>query len=212
MSTEPPPVTKRRKDAILDEATRLFAERGYAACSMADLAECVGLRKASLFHHFPSKDDLYGAVLERLTRSIAETISRTVSNDGGYHEQLDRMSDGMVSAFGEQPFAARIVAREMMDWGPFARSRFNELVAPVLQAAEGFLRAGQEAGAFARRDVHHLVLSLMGLHVMPFAVHEMVKALTKAESLTSEFLERRRTEVRAQVRALVLVSPNPAAN
>src|SRR5690348_9509885 len=104
MTTEPPPATKRRKDAILDEATRLFAERGYAACSMADLAECVGLRKASLFHHFPSKDDLYGAVLERLTRSIAETISRSVSTDGAYHEQLDRMSDGMVSAFGEQPF------------------------------------------------------------------------------------------------------------
>lgn len=208
MTTEPPPATKRRKDAILDEATRLFAERGYAACSMADLAECVGLRKASLFHHFPSKDDLYGAVLERLTRSIAETISRSVSTDGAYHEQLDRMSDGMVSAFGEQPFAARIVAREMMDWGPFARSRFSELIAPVLQAAESFFRAGQEAGAFTKRDIHHLVLSLMGLHVMPFAVHEMVKVWTQIDSLNGEFLDRRRVEVRAQVRALVLAPPN----
>lgn len=207
MTTEPPPATKRRKDAILDEATRLFAERGYAACSMADLAECVGLRKASLFHHFPSKDDLYGAVLERLMRTLSEMISQSISA-GPLEEQLDRMSDGMVSAFGEQPFAARIVAREMMDWGPFARTRFGELVAPVLQASEAFLKAGQDSGAFAKRDVHQLVLTLMSLHVLPFAVGELVKSVTRLEPSSPDFIERRRAAVRDQVRALVLARPN----
>lgn len=207
MTTEPPPATKRRKDAILDEATRLFAERGYAACSMADLAECVGLRKASLFHHFPSKDDLYGAVLERLMRTLSETIAQSISA-GPLEEQLDRMSDGMVSAFGEQPFAARIVAREMMDWGPFARTRFGELVAPVLQASEAFLKAGQDSGVFAKRDVHQLVFTLMGLHVLPFAVGELVKSVTQLEPSSPDFIERRRAAVREQVRALVLARSN----
>jgi AcrR family transcriptional regulator len=211
MTTDPPPATKRRKDAILDEATRLFAERGYAACSMADLAECVGLRKASLFHHFPSKDDLYGAVLERLMKTVSETIARSIST-GSFEEQLDRMSDGMVTAFGEHPFAARIVAREMMDWGPFARTRFGELVAPVLQASETFLKAGQESGTFAKRDVHQLMFTLMGLHVLPFAVGEMVKSLTQLEAASPEFVARRRTAVRDHVRALVLAGPGDAPN
>ena len=53
-----------RKEEIVAEATRLFAERGYEGASMGDLAERVGLRKASLFHHFPSKDVLYATVLD----------------------------------------------------------------------------------------------------------------------------------------------------
>ncbi len=209
MTTELQGGQKRRKDAILDEATRLFAERGYAACSMADLAECVGLRKASLFHHFPSKDDLYGAVLERLMRSLSDTITASISPGGSYQEQLDRMSDGMVAAFGEQPFAARIVAREMMDWGPFVRARFNELVAPVLQATRTFLEGGMEAGAFKRRDVSQVILSLMGLHLMPFAVGEMAKVLTQRESSSAEYISARREAVREHARALVLSSPAP---
>jgi AcrR family transcriptional regulator len=44
--------SKLRKEEIVAEATRLFAERGYEGTSMGDLAERVGLRKASLFHHF----------------------------------------------------------------------------------------------------------------------------------------------------------------
>lgn len=209
MTTESPAgTTKRRKDAILDEATRLFAERGYAACSMADLAECVGLRKASLFHHFPSKDDLYGAVLERLVKTVSDTINASIAPGGSFSEQLDRMSDGMVSAFGEQPFAARIVAREMMDWGPFLRAKFNDLVHPVLVASEAFLKAGQEAGAFQKRDVGQLILTLMSMHVMPFAVGEMVKHLAKLEASAPEFIAARRQIVRDQVRQLVLAQPN----
>lgn len=208
MTTEQPAGQKRRKDAILDEATRLFAERGYSACSMADLAECVGLRKASLFHHFPSKDDLYGAVLERLVRSLSDTLSASMSPGGSFDQQLDRMTDGMVSAFGAQPFGARIVAREMMDWGPFVRARFSDLVAPVLSASNAFLKAGMDAGAFKPREVQQLTLTLIGLHVMPFAIGDMVKGMTGSDSGSPEFVEARRTAVKEHVRTLVLCPPN----
>ena len=61
---------RKRRDQILDEATRLFAERGYDGTSMSDLAASVGLRKASLFHHFASKEELKSAVLDRLVREV----------------------------------------------------------------------------------------------------------------------------------------------
>jgi AcrR family transcriptional regulator len=208
MTVESTNGTKRRKDAILDEATRLFAERGYAACSMADLAECVGLRKASLFHHFPSKDDLYGAVLERLMRSLSDTITASLTPAGTWPEKLDRMSDGIVAAFGAQPFAARIVSREMMDWGPFIRGRYGELVAPVLKSSEEFLSAGMQANAFKQRDIHQLILSLLALHVMPFAIGDMVKSMSTVDPASPEFLATRREAVREHVRALVLTATN----
>lgn len=196
---------KRRKDTIIDEATRLFAERGYAASSMADLAASVGLRKASLFHHFPSKDELYNAVLERIMEGVAEPISSALTDNGSFPERLDRLNDGFVSAFGHRPFAARLVAREMMDWGPFARSRFDELVAPALRVAESFIESGQQAGAFVRRDIRQLLLSLLSLHVLPFAAAPLVQAMTKADASSNEFIDARRAELRDQVRALMLV-------
>src|SRR5215831_12665716 len=62
--------TKPRKEEILDAATRLFAERGYEGASMNDVAERVGMRKASLFYHFATKDALYEAVLDRLVEGL----------------------------------------------------------------------------------------------------------------------------------------------
>src|SRR2546426_10712709 len=107
------PGSKRlRRDEILDEATRLFAERGYEGASMADLAERVGLRKASLFHHFASKDVLYGAVLERLIKPLSETIHRGLQTQGSVMERLDAMNDAITQALGASPVTARRLVRE----------------------------------------------------------------------------------------------------
>lgn len=52
---------------ILDRAAGLFAARGYAKTSVQDVAAAVGLSKAGLLHHFPSKDALHRAVLAQAT-------------------------------------------------------------------------------------------------------------------------------------------------
>src|SRR5580704_11406286 len=98
-----------RREEILDEATRLFAERGYEGTSMADLAERVGLRKASLFHHFASKDVLYAAVLARLIEDVQEAILKSIALPGGFAERLEAIGDALTVLLGEQPFAARLL-------------------------------------------------------------------------------------------------------
>jgi AcrR family transcriptional regulator len=50
-------------EGILDQAAALFARRGFAKTSVQDVADAVGLSKAGLLHHFPTKDALYAAVL-----------------------------------------------------------------------------------------------------------------------------------------------------
>jgi AcrR family transcriptional regulator len=50
-------------DGILDEAAALFARQGFAKTSVQDIANAVGLSKAGLLHHFPTKDAIHDAVL-----------------------------------------------------------------------------------------------------------------------------------------------------
>ena len=57
------PFRQQVDEGILDRAAALFARRGFAKTSVQDVAAAVGLSKAGLLHHFPSKDALYEAVL-----------------------------------------------------------------------------------------------------------------------------------------------------
>lgn len=66
-------------DGILDEAAALFARQGFAKTSVQDIATAVGLSKAGLLHHFPTKDAIHDAVLalagtlgDRLVDQVAD--------------------------------------------------------------------------------------------------------------------------------------------
>jgi len=172
---------------------------------MADLADSVGLRKASLFHHFPSKDLLYAAVLERLLMQFGELITISASKEGTYAERLEHLTDAILATVSEDPYAARLVIREMMDWGPFAQQRFQEIARPVLDAAETFFNAGQRDGAFIQQDTKHLLLSLIGMHFIPFSLHHVVKEFTGDDAFSPDWVSTRRRVLHEEVRALVLV-------
>lgn len=198
------PNARPRREDILDHATRLFAERGYEGTSMGDLAEVVGMRKASLFYHFASKDELYAAVLERLIGAFGAVIVAAASAEGSFAERLDNLSDAMTTTLGAQRFAARILIREAMDWGPVIRGQLSESIQTVLGAAEQFLRAGQEAGVFAEADAKQQMITLVGIHFMPFGIGRVVEGFIGKDPFDPAFVEARRLAVRDEVRRMVL--------
>lgn len=201
-----------RKEEIVAEATKLFAERGYDGASMGDLAERVGLRKASLFHHFPSKDVLYATVLGHLLDTVREAIQAAVAAEGSYADRLDALSLGLTTSLGAQPHAARLLVREAMDWGPVMRDRLGKSVQDVLQASLEFAKAGQREGAFDRSvEPMQLVVSLIGVHFMPFAIGDIVERFTGSSPFGEVFVSQRKNAVRDQIRRL-LVTTAPGVN
>jgi TetR/AcrR family transcriptional regulator len=198
------PAGKPRREEILDEATRLFAERGYEGASMADLADAVGMRKASLFYHFASKEVLYAAVFERLLVSFGSAIANATLIEGSFEERLDRMTEGIVRVLGDQPFAARLLVREIMDWGPVMRAELSAGILTVIQAAVAFVQAGQGAGVFAEGDARHMVLSVISIHILPFAVPGVVGKLVESPTTDPAYVEARCDAVRHHVRAILL--------
>ncbi len=198
-----------RKDAILDEATRLFAERGYEGTSMADLAERVGLRKASLFHHFASKEELRRAVLSRLVQRVTSVLSVATTDAGqgdGFSKHLDALTDAVIGMLGEQPYAARLVLREAMEWDAASKDSLCEVFTESLQAGEKFVKAAQQAGTCPAGDSKQLIASLMGMHLMPFALGGVMERFTGHAPWSAAFIAARRAAVRDQVHALLLKS------
>lgn len=65
-------------ELILDRAAALFAQQGFAKTSLQDVADAVGLSKAGLLHHFPSKEALRSAVIEHadaLGRRVVDAVA-----------------------------------------------------------------------------------------------------------------------------------------
>jgi AcrR family transcriptional regulator len=198
---------KPRKEEILDVATRLFAERGYEGTSMNDVAERVGMRKASLFYHFATKDSLYEAVLDRLVASMQTQLEAIYASSGSFAERLDEVTDTLVALLGADPYAARLLLREAMDWGPVIRGKLLERITLVLEAGAAWVRAGQEVGVFVDGDPKQMVLSALAMHFLPFSVGNLVQRYTGTDAFDPAFVDARRKALRKQARDMHLRKP-----
>jgi AcrR family transcriptional regulator len=65
---------ENRREALLNEAARLFGTRGFAATSTRDIAAAVGMLPGSIYYHFPSKEALALAVHERGVSQILRAV------------------------------------------------------------------------------------------------------------------------------------------
>ena len=68
---------KAREDAIIEIVNRLLAEKGFEAMTVDEVAANVGIAKASLYKHFPSKEDLAAAAMVRVMQR-AQTFLKTL--------------------------------------------------------------------------------------------------------------------------------------
>lgn len=68
------------RTSLLDAAEKIVRERGYDAFSYADLAEAVGIRKASIHYHFPAKTDLASAIMLRYTQRHFESLAEVAAS------------------------------------------------------------------------------------------------------------------------------------
>jgi AcrR family transcriptional regulator len=94
-ATDPAPTTRER---IPQVALRLFAEKGYEATSMREIAEHLGITKPALYYHFDSKEAIVRELLRELHGQVAELVSWAQQQEvtpGLRREVLLRWSDIM---------------------------------------------------------------------------------------------------------------------
>lgn len=78
-------------DEVLERVRPVFLEKGYSAASLDDLAAAAGLNRPSLYAAFGSKQQLYLALIARLSRASVEGIDQVMAGPGTLAERLNRL-------------------------------------------------------------------------------------------------------------------------
>lgn len=132
---------------ILEVATRHMAARGADASSLQAIADDVGIRKASILYHFPSKKALRQAVLEALLSRWNEVLPRLfIANSLTGVERFDAVMAELLSFFAEDGDRARLLVREQMDRPKEMEAYLLAFVKPWMEMVSRTLRAGQREG------------------------------------------------------------------
>lgn len=107
------PLRAHVDEEILDRAAALFAQHGFDHTSLQALADAVGLSKAGLLHHYPSKDALYTAAHEQAATRARDVLDRVAPLPHG-PERDRRALELLIDAALERPGLLALAFRPVL--------------------------------------------------------------------------------------------------
>jgi AcrR family transcriptional regulator len=140
---------EKRRPLVLDAALNLFVERGYAGASMDAIAEAAGITKPVVYECYPSKQELFAALLEREEKRLLDAVTAALPEQvrvESVHDLLVNAFTALLSAAAEAPDSWRVVFGSDQGSEPAVARRFRRgretivgqmrlLVEPVLAEA-----------------------------------------------------------------------------
>ena len=152
-----------REQQMLDAARSLFAERGYAAVTMDDVAAAVGVTKPLLYAYFGNKERLYLACMEPASESLLAAVLEAVEGSDGPVDAVERGVHAFFAFVDSDRDAWRVLFDETLPSGEVARhvaaqrARLADLVAGTLVA-----RLPEDRRVQAAAEVQALSAALLG--------------------------------------------------
>lgn len=207
------------QERILEAAVQLFARQGFSGTSTRKIARLADVNEASLFRHFPNKQELFWAALQsRLGRlRLGKELQNALATQAKPELVLPLIIELLVQVATYQSELIRLLDIGLLELRPRAESIYRKQIAPIFDAITQYLDASVKSGTLRCMDpsVTTIALSttvlvhqcLYGLLVSgagtPYAnSEEAVSAYTKF------WLNALRPETKPSAGSLTLVYPN----
>jgi TetR/AcrR family fatty acid metabolism transcriptional regulator len=163
---------KRR--AILHAAVRVFAEKGYHGCRIADVARQAGVAYGLVYHYFKNKDALLESVFAEQWTIFTNALQAVADGPGAATEQLAGVCRFAIDVFRTAPAAVRVLLLEMAHTSnAFRAGSTRQTFEKAVGIIAGIVRRGQERGEI-RRDAHPTVAAAGMLGALQLTLTGMV--------------------------------------
>jgi len=215
MTARPNPV---RRERILQEAEQLFFARGLKGVSMDEVAAAAGVKKANLFHYYPSKEALEVAVLDRFAASLRKRVTEEFAAEGrdpiaAVALMFEEAAKGMRRRRYRGGCFAGNLALEASDDRESVRTRVARLLRFWVAEVSALLERGRASGFF-RRDLQagrsaEAILSLFEGALLFSKASRQPAAIDSARAMAVAYLQGFRAEARGAKRSTRRRSSGP---
>lgn len=159
---------ERRKQArpgeLLAAALDLFVEKGFAATRAEEVARKAGVSKGTLFLYFPSKEDLFKAVVrEHISGTIRSALSEIEVFAGSSAELVHYLMQQWWERYGNTKASgiSKLMMSEANNFPELAEFYQQEVIVPGHQLIEKVIQRGIASGEFRQVDVEYAVFSML---------------------------------------------------
>ena len=159
---------KRRKEArpgeLLDAALDLFVEKGYAATRVEEVAARAGVSKGTLFLYFPSKDELFKAVVrENMAGRLAEWNDEFETFEGTTSDMLGHCMNTWWDRVGATRASGitKLMMSEAQNFPELAAFYQHEVIRPGQRLIQRILQRGIDSGEFRPLNLHYAVYAVI---------------------------------------------------
>jgi AcrR family transcriptional regulator len=156
---------KARPVEIVRAAYEVFAEKGFAAARLDDIAQRAGISKGALYLYFETKEDIFKAVVKDAVAPNIGAIETFALGFPGPFEQLIRMMAPRVAILADQSDMGKVIKMVVGESGNFpeiARIWHDDVIAKGIGLMTSLITRAQERGEVRGGDPRQYTLSIIG--------------------------------------------------
>ena len=167
-----------RRAQILRVATKLFAKQGFNGTTTREIAERVGVKETILFRLFPSKRELYWAVIDEKTRAISgrQLLERQLAAVTDERKMFAAITRDILERNTKDSTLTRLLLFSGLEEHGLSERFFQTYIAEYYEVLANYVRRRIRAGAYRQMDPMLSARSFLGMVFNYFLIQELFGA------------------------------------